>query len=225
LRRHSSARTISSRVAVVLVVALVAAGAARAGDGGTATYTTRGTAYDFDLRNTGTARWLSFMLVGPAGTVFIGGSVGTESTVQCAIAPSSSIACGPTAVAVGGQLGFTAFLSSAVPCGSPFQFWVSPTGAAPYSRVGDAVFAGSCAPPRVVRAAVVRRRGDVVTLVPPVWSVTPVRVVYAWQRCTAQCSAIAHATSTRVRTRARVRAVVTATFADGSTLRSVSRIV
>jgi hypothetical protein len=225
LRRRSSARTISFKAAVVVVVALVAAGAARAGDGGTATYTTRGTAYDFDLRNTGTTRWLSFMLVGPAGTVFIGGSVGTESTVQCAIAPTSSIACGPTAVAVGGQLGFTAFLASAVSCGAPFQFWVSPSGAAPYTRVGDAVFAGSCAPPRVVRAVIVRRRGDVVTLVPPEWSATPVRVVYAWQRCRRACVALAHASSARVRSYARVRAVVTATFADGTKLRSVSRIV
>ena len=204
---------------------LVAAGSAHAGDGGTATYTTRGTAYDFDLRNTGTTRWLSFMLVGPAGTVFVGGSVGTEATVQCAIAPPSQIACGPTAVAVGGQLGFTAFLASAVTCGAPFQFWVSPTGAAPYSRVGDAVFVGSCAPPRVVRTVAVSRRARVVTLVPPSWSATPVRVVYRWQRCTSACKAIPHATSARVVARTRVRAVVTATFADGTTLRSVSRIV
>ena len=204
---------------------LVAAGVARADDGGTATYTSRGTAYDFDLKNTGTTRWLSFMLVGPPGTVFIGGSVGTEATVQCVIAPSSSIACAPTAVAVGGQLGFTAFVSSAVPCGSPFQFWVSPTGAAPYSRVGDAVFAGNCEPPRVVRGAVVRRRGDVVTLVPPAWSATPVRVAYAWQRCTPGCRAIPRAVLARVTAREKVRAVVTATFADGTTLRSVSRIV
>jgi hypothetical protein len=207
------------------VVALVAAGTAHAGDGGTATYTTRGTAYDFDLRNTGTTRWLSFMLVGPAGTVFIGGSVGTEATVQCAIAPPSQIACGPTAVAVGGQLGFTAFLASAVSCGAPFQFWVSPTGAAPYTRVGDAVFAGSCAPPRIVRAVAVSRHGDVVTRVPPLWSATPVRVVYQWQRCMSRCSAIAHAMSARIRSRTRVRAVVTATFADGTTLLSASRIV
>jgi len=163
------------------------------------------------------------MLVGPAGTVFIGGSVGTEATVQCAIAPPSSIACGPTAVAVGGQLGFTAFLTSAVPCGSPFQFWVSPTGTAPYSRVGDALFAGSCAPPRLVRAVVVRRRGDVVTLVPPTWSVTPVRVAFAWQRCTPACKAIPRALSVHVTARKKVRAVVTATFADGTQLRIVSR--
>ena len=204
----------------------MAAGTARAGDGGSATYTARGTAYDFDLTNTGTTRWLSFMLVGPAGTVFIGGSVGTEATVQCAIGPPAQMACGPTSVVMGGQLGFTAFLQAAVvPCGLPFQFWVSSTGAAPYTRVGDAVFVGSCAPPRLVRAVAVRRRGALVTLVPPVWSATPVRVVDQWQRCTPGCAAIPHATSARVRTRARVRAVVIATFASGTQLRSVSRKV
>ena len=203
----------------------MAAGVARAGDGGSATYTTRATAYDFDLTNTGTTRWLSFMLAGPAGTVFVGGSVGTEATVQCAIAPPSQIACGPTAVAVGGQLGFTAFLQAPVSCGAPFQLWVSPTGAAPYSRVGDAAFAGSCAPPRLVRAAVVRRRGAVVTVVPPVWSAAPVRVVYAWQRCTPGCRPIPHAASAQLTAREKVRAVVTATFADGTKLRSVSRAI
>ncbi|HEY2373921.1 MAG TPA: hypothetical protein VGH82_15470 [Gaiellaceae bacterium] len=207
------------------MVALVAAGTARAGDGGSATYTTRGTVYDFDLENAGTTRWLSFVLVGPAGTAFIGGSVGTEATVQCVVGPPASMVCGPTAVAVGGQLGFTAFLQAAVPCGSPFQLWVSSTGAAPYTRVGDAVFAGSCAPPRVVRSAVVRRRGGVVTLIPPTWSATPVRVVYQWQQCTPGCKAIPHATSVRVHARARVRAIVVATFADGVQLRSVSRTV
>ena len=207
------------------MVALVAAGGARAADGGSATYTSRGTAYDFDMRNAGATRWLSFMLVGPAGTAFIGGSVGTEATVQCVIGPPSQIVCGPTAVALGGQLGFTAFLQAAVPCGSPFQLWVSSTGTAPYTRVGDAAFAGSCAPPRLVRAALVRRRGGVVTLTPPVWSATPVRVVYQWQRCTPGCRAIPHAISARVHARARVRAVVVATFADGTRLRSVSRTV
>jgi len=192
-----------------------------------ATYTTRGTAYDFDLTNTGTTRWLSFMLVGSAGTVFIGGSVGTEATVQCVVGPPGSMACGPTAVAVGGQLGFTAFLASPVLCGSPFQFWVSSTGATPYSRVGDAVFVGSCAPaaPRVVRAVDVRRRAGVVTLVPPVWSATPVGVVYRWQRCAPSCRTIPHATSARLRAGAKVRAVVIATFANGVQLRSVSRTV
>jgi hypothetical protein len=226
LRRRSSARTICSRLAPCIVAALVAAGTARAGDGGSATYAMRGTAYDFDLTNTGTTRWLSFMLVGPAGTAFVGGSVGTEATVQCVIGPPAQIACGPTAVAVGGRLGFTAFVQAAVaPCGSPFQLWVSSTGAAPYTRVGDAVFAGSCAPPRLDRGVVVRRRGSVVTLVAPVWSVAPVRIAYRWQRCTPACATIPHATSARVSARAKVRAVVTATFADGTELRSVSRTV
>src|ERR1700758_3364037 len=94
--------TISSRMVACILVALIAAETARPGDGGSATYTMRGTAYDFDLTNTGTTRWLSFMLVGPAGTVFIGGSVGTEATVQCAIGPPAQMACGPTAVVVGG---------------------------------------------------------------------------------------------------------------------------
>jgi hypothetical protein len=39
------------------------------------------------------------------------------------------------------------------------------------------------------------------------------------------CRAIAHATSSRVRLRAKVRAVAVATFADGTRLRSVSRVV
>jgi hypothetical protein len=167
------------------------------------------------------------MLVGPAGTVFVGGSVGTEATVQCAIGPPAQIVCGPTAVAVGGQLGFTAFLqaTSVVPCGSPFQLWVSSTGAAPYTRVGDAVYAGSCTPPQVLRGVLVERRGVVATLVQPLWSTKPVRVVYRWQRCARTCTAIPRAVSARVRTLARVRAVVIATFADGTRLRSVSRIV
>jgi hypothetical protein len=165
------------------------------------------------------------MLVGPAGTMFVGGSVGTEATVQCSVGAAASMVCGPTSVAAGGQLGFTAFLASAVPCGSPFQFWVSSTGATPYTRVGDAMFAGSCTPPRLVRAVSVRRRGAVVTLVPPVWTTAPVRVVDQWQRCTPRCSAIPHATSARVRARVRVRVVVVATFANGTHLRSVSRAV
>ena len=163
------------------------------------------------------------MLVGPAGTVFIGGSAWTEASVQCALAPPSQMACGPTSVVPSGQLGFTAFLASAVPCGSPFQLWVSSTGAAPYTRVGDAVFAGSCTAPQLVRAVAVRRRGAVVTLVPPAWSATPARVVYEWQRCTPGCRLIPHAASAHVTAREKVRAVVTAMFADGMQLRSVSR--
>jgi hypothetical protein len=165
------------------------------------------------------------MVVGPAGTAFVGGSVGTEATVQCVVGPPTSMVCGPTAVAAGGQLGFTAFLSATGACGAPFQLWVSSSGGSPFTRVGDAVFVGSCAAPSVVRAVAVRRRGAVVALVPPLWSATPVRVVYRWQRCTPVCRVIAHATSARVRERATVRAVVVATFADGTRLRSVSRVV
>jgi hypothetical protein len=169
------------------------------------------------------------MLVGPAGTVFIGGSVGTEATVQCAIGPPAQMGCGPTAVAVGGKLGFTAFLQSAVPCGSPFQFWVSSTGAAPYSRVGDAVFAGSCtaAAPAVVAAARVRRvSARLVAAVPPSWNEAPARVAYAWQRCVgSRCSATRGGVGARLRVTPRevVRVVVTATFSDGTQLRSMSK--
>ena len=88
--------------------------------------------------------------------------------------------------------------------------------------IGSAVYAGSCAPPRVVRGAVVRRRGSVVTLTPPVWSETPVGVVYRWQHCTTACVTLPHSSAARIRSRAAVRAVVTAVFSDGARLRSVS---
>src|SRR5207237_3390182 len=78
-RRHRAARSSltarrSALVACAAVCAVaVAAGVARASDGGSATYTVTGARYDFVLFNSGTSRWQYFFLVGPAGTTFVGG--------------------------------------------------------------------------------------------------------------------------------------------------------
>jgi len=211
----------------VLVLALLAPAAASAADGGAATYTARGATYDFTLRNTGTTAWQAFGVVAPAGGAFVGGTTSNEGSVHCTVGPPTTITCGPISTAglpAGAAIEFTAVMQAPVACGAPFQFSVSSSGVQPFTQVGDAVFTGSCAPPHLVRATRVRRIGRIVTLVPPAWSVPPEEVAYRWQRCTgSRCIAVHSATGTRISSAHAVRAIVTATFADGTVLRSVSR--
>jgi hypothetical protein len=216
-------------LAVCAASALALPSAAAADDGGAATYIARGATYDFALTNTGTTTWQSFSLTAPSGSVFVGGTTSNEGSAHCVVGPPATIVCGPVAtglLAARGRVGFTGVLEAPVACGAPFALAVSATGAQPFTPVGNAVFVGSCAPPRVVRPPVVRRAGGLVTLSPPLWSTDPERVAYQWQRCTrAACVAIRDATGERVRARAPVRAVVTAVFPDGTVLHSVTRKV
>jgi hypothetical protein len=218
---------VAVRMLVCCLVALALPSGAAAADGGSATYTARGATYDFALRNTGTTAWQDFAVIAPAGSQFVGGTTANEGSVHCVVGPPTTITCGPISTAglgAGSSVDFTAVLQAPVACGAPFGFSVSATGVQPFTRVGDAVFAGSCAPPRLVRAVHVRRNGGVVTLTPPAWSVPPEAVVYRWQRCTgARCAALRGASGKRVRSAHAVRAVVVATFEDGTVLRSVSR--
>ena len=214
-------------VLLLFVPALVAPAPAAADDGGTATYTARGATYDFALRNTGTTAWQYFAVVAPPGASFVGGTTAVEGSARCVVGPPDTITCGPLSTfgfAPGSSMEFTAVLQSPIACGAPFGFSVSTTGAQPFTRVGDAVFTGSCAPPRVVRVPRLHRAGAVVTITPPLWSTPPEEISYAWQRCTgARCIALRGATGLlRIRTTHRVRAVVVATFADGTVLRSVT---
>ena len=211
----------------------VAAGVAGASDGGSATYTVTGARYDFVLFNSGTSPWQYFFLVGPAGTTFVGGGTISEASPRCAVGEPAGhpdeIECGPLSASLAPplvHLGFSATLASPVPCGSPFQLYVSATGVAPFTRASDAVFTGNCAatrlhaltPPTISGLPVVGR-----TLVanPPVWSAAPTRASYQWQRCTkTRCSLIRGATTLRLRLtrRDRGRAVrVVATARLGST--------
>ena len=188
---------------VALLATCVCAGAASASDGGSGTYTATGSTYYFVFFNDGTTAWQYFYLVGPPGTRFVGGGTISEASPRCAVgepeARPDEIECGPLAASLAPpqvHLGFAATLAAPVACGSPFQLYVSSTGAAPFTRVGDAVFAGSCAatrlhaltPPAIQGTAVV---GHTLRATPPVWSATPGRVSYRWQRCSKQaCSSI-----------------------------------
>jgi hypothetical protein len=218
--------------AVALVSALLSLAVpppAAAGDGGSATYTARGATYDFKLTNTGSTAWQYFSIAAPSGFVFVGGTTSVEASARCVVGPPSTIVCGPLStygLPPGASIGFTGVLQAPTACGEPFALAVSATGVQPFTPAGDAVFVGECVPPRVLRAVTVRRVGRIVTLSPPAWSTMPELVVYRWQRCTrAGCMAIRGTTGRRVRMSAVVRAVVTATFADGTVLRSISRKV
>lgn len=207
---------------VALLATCVCAGAASASDGGSGTYTATGSTYYFVFFNDGTTAWQYFYLVGPPGTRFVGGGTISEASPRCAVgepeARPDEIECGP--------------LTAPVACGSPFQLYVSSTGAAPFTRVGDAVFAGGCAatrlhaltPPAIQGTAVV---GHTLRATPPVWSATPGRVSYRWQRCSKQaCSSIRGARTlslalTRPDRGRAVRLVATATL-GGATVASRS---
>ena len=199
------------RAAALLAAFAVFAGTALASDGGSGTYTATGSTYDFVFFNSGTSAWQYFYVVAPPGTRFIGGGTISEASPRCAVGEPEGrpdeIECGPLPASVAPSqvhFGFAATLAAPAPCGSPFQLYVSSTGAAPFTRAGDAVFTGSCAvtrlhaltPPAIQG---IPSAGRVLTAAPPVWSAVPARVSYLWQRCAQQaCSAIRGGTKLRL---------------------------
>lgn len=219
-------------VAAAACVALVCAAAAGADVGGSATYAEAAGAYDFNLFNGGTTAWQYFMLVGAAGTRFVGGTTTNEGSARCVVGPPDEIECGPVSANVippGGHLGFVATLGAAPACGAPFQLYASATGAVPFTRVGDATFAGNCtaasAPPTIHG---VPRVGHTLTARAPTWGSAPLRVTYRWQLCRrTACVSITGATRLTLRLTKRmqghaVRVTATATFV-GATVASISR--
>jgi hypothetical protein len=223
---------------LVLGTAATAAQAGAAADGGSGTYTAFGQSYDFNLFNAGTTPWQYFYLVGPAGTSFVGGANSAESTARCVVGQpdgrTDEIECGPLSANLLpplAHLAFVATLRAPVACGAPFELYVSSTGTPPFTRAGDLTFAGSCtAQPRAVAPPSIHGLptvGRTLTATPPVWSATPTRVAYQWQRCTrTRCSAIAGATRLTLTLGRRdanraVRIVATATV-DGTRITSRS---
>jgi hypothetical protein len=182
---------------------------------------------DLNLFNGGTTR-------------FVGGTTGNESSARCIVGQpdgqANEIECGPVSASVippNGHVGFVATLSAFPECGAPFQLSISSTGTPPFSRVGDATFAGSCA--AVLPGAVtvptlhgVPTVGRLLTATAPAWSATPTRVTYQWQLCTKTgCAPIKGATQLTLKLTKRtaghsVRIVATATF-DGRNVESVSK--
>lgn len=225
-------------------LALLGAGAraGTAGDGGSGTYTSSGTSYYMILFNAGTTRWMYFHLVGPPGTVFVAGETAAETSARCVVGQPNGMAneieCGPLAMSVapaGLHLTFVATTTAPVACRAPFELDVSSTGIAPFTRVDDVTYAGSCAtlkPGVVTRPAIhgTPTVGSVLTATAPVWSVQPTSVAYRWQLCThARCSSIRGATRLTLRLDRRyeghsVRIVATATV-GGVTMTSVSKAI
>jgi|GEM_PF-4913396 len=225
-----SVRIAEAALPLCAAIALALPCAAAAADGGAATYTARGATYDFALTNTGTTAWQYFSLTGPPGSVFVGGTTSNEASARCLVGPPATIVCGSVStllLAPGGRIGFTGVLQEPAACGAPFALAVGTTGGpTPLTAVGDAVFVGSCAPPRVVRAPRIRRAGPhTLEAVAPVWSEAPAAVRYQWLRCIRRrCVAVRGATSLRVvATHGVLRVAVTALFADGTRLTSTSR--
>jgi hypothetical protein len=232
---------VVGRVAVAAAcLAFVCVSAASAADGGSGTYTSTGRTYDFNLFNGGTTSWQYFILVGPSGTRFVGGTTANENSARCTVGQpdgqASEIECGPVSANVvppNGHIGFVATLSSFPECGAPFELYVSSTGAPPFSRISDATFSGSCAavrpeavtPPTLHGVPTV---GRTLTATAPNWSTRPVRVTYQWQLCAKTgCAPIKSATRLTLKLTRRtaghsVRIVATATFDDGK-VESVSK--
>ena len=196
--------------------------------------------YDFNLFNGGTTSWQYFILVAPSGARFVGGATAAENTARCVVGQpdgqANEIECGPVSANVippSGHIGFVATLSAFPDCGAPFELFISSTGTPPFSRVGDATFAGSCAavPPGAVTPPTlsgIPTVGRLLTATVPVWSATPMRVTYQWQLCTKTgCASIKGATQLTLKLTKRtaghtVRIVATATF-DGRKVESVSK--
>ncbi len=221
------------RVAVAAAcLALVCVSAASAADGGSGTYTSTGRTYDFNLFNSGSTSWQYFILVGPSGTRFVGGTTSNESSARCVVGQpdgqAGEIECGPVSANVvppGGHIGFVATLNALPECGAPFELYVSSTGAPPFTRGGDATFSGSCAAvrPEAVTPPIlhgVPTVGRTLTATAPSWSTTPARVTYQWQLCAkGGCAPIKRATRLALKLNKRtaghtVRIVATATFDD-----------
>jgi hypothetical protein len=214
-------------------------GVAAAADGGSGTYTATQRTYYFTLFNSGTTAWQYFVLTGPPGASFIGGTTGIENSAHCVPGQPDGVAneieCGPLNTVMSAHLGFVATLAAPVSCGAPFRLDVSSNAAASFIRVGDATFSGSCAamapgartPPTIRGTPTV---GRTLTATPPTWSETPARVAYRWQRCTKTgCASIADATKlslklTRREAGSAVRIVAIATF-DAEQVESASKRV
>ena len=91
---------LRAAAAVVCVTwAAACAGPALAADGGSGTYVATGTTYYFDFVNTGTAAWQFFTVVGPPGTIFVGGTTANEQSARCIAGQpdgqANEIECGP----------------------------------------------------------------------------------------------------------------------------------
>jgi hypothetical protein len=199
-------------VLAVVVGALVFAGGASAGDGGSGSYTVSGNAYYFALANSGSTIWQYFILVGPPGARFLGGANSAEATAHCVVGQPdgmpNELECGPLSPNLAPPnvaFGFVATLAAPVACGAPFELFVSSTAGASFTRAADLTFAGSCsavspaalAPPVVHGKPVV---GRVLVAAAPAWNATPARVTYQWQLCGAKaCSAIKGATRPALR--------------------------
>ena len=214
-------------------------GVAAAADGGSGTYTALQRTYYFTLFNSGTTIWQYFVLSGPAGASFVGGTTGIENSAHCVPGRPDGVAneieCGPLTLAAGVHLGLVAALAAPVTCGAPFQLDVSSNAAASFTRVGDVTLSGSCTaatpeattPPAIHGTPAV---GRTLTATPPTWSATPRRVTYRWQLCTKTgCAPITGATKLSLKLTKRVgghtvRIVATATF-DSRQFESVSKRV
>jgi hypothetical protein len=218
-------------------LALVVVGVAAAADGGSGTYTASQRTYYFTLFNGGTTIWQYFVLTGPAGTSFVGGTTGIENSAHCVPGQPdgvvNEIECGPLTLAAGVHLGFVATLAAPVTCGAPFRLDVSSNAAASFTRVGDVTLSGSCtaATPEAITPPAIHGTpavGRTLTATPPTWTATPTRVVYRWQLCAKTgCASITAATKLSLKLTKRVaghtvRIVATATF-DSRQVESVSK--
>ena len=229
--------------AAAACIALTCTAAAGATDGGSGTYTATASTYDFNLFNGGTTAWQYFVVVGTAGTRFVGGTTGNEGSANCVVGRPdglpNELECGPVSSSVippTGHIAFVATLSAFPECGAPFQLYAAAMGETTVSRIGDATFAGSCAavpPPRVLTPPALHGVpvvGRTLTATAPVWSTTPTRVAYQWQLCVrARCAPIRGATHLTLKLTKRTagRTVRIASFAtfDGRTVESVSKTI
>jgi hypothetical protein len=240
LQRHSGYVRVAVAAACSALVCAAGAAGAAAADGGSATYTSTGSAYDFNLFNGGTTAWQYFIVIGTAGTRFVGGTTGNESSARCVAGQpdgqANEIECGPMSAGVippNGHLGFVATLSAYPECGAAFQIYTSSTGTQPFTRVGDATFSGSCTagPPGASRPPSLRgvpAVGRTLIATPPTWSAKPTSVAYQWQLCTATaCAPLEGAIRLTLKLAKRaaghtVRIAAIATF-DGRTVESFSK--
>jgi hypothetical protein len=226
-RQFGVARALARASLAVVALALAPA----AGASGPATY-------DFVLANGGSTPWASFVLVGPAGTAFVGGATVGEITARCVAGQPDGLAneieCGPLSgagIAPGARVVFAGTMSSAPGCGAAFQLQVSATGAPPFAPAGDATPTSGCAPspPATLAAPTIHGKARVGRTLTASIS-APAPVSYRWQRCTGpRCRAIPGATKrTLVLARAdaghSVRVVATASV-EGSELTSESKPV
>lgn len=227
LRQFGAARALARALLAVTALALAPAAGASA-------------TYDFVLLNGGSTAWQSFVIVGPAGTTFVGGATVGEITARCVAGQpdgfANEIECGPlsgSGVAPGARVVFAGTLSTGSGCGATFQLEVSPTGAAPFAAAGDATPVAGCAasPPGALAPPGIRgtaRVGRTLTVAAATWTAAPSHVAYQWQRCAdSRCRTIS-TKRTLVLTRAdagrTVRVVAVATI-GGSEVTSVSKPV